>query len=32
MLAALGQRTAAMVDRYAEVEAEKAERIAEELG
>ena len=32
VLAALGQRTAAMADRYAEIEAEKAERIAAELG
>jgi integrase len=32
VLAALGQKTAAMADRYAEIEAEKAERIAVELG
>ena len=32
VLAALGQRTAAMADRYAELEDETAERIAAELG
>ena len=32
VLAALGQRTSAMADRYAEIEADKAERIAAELG